>query len=257
MSMYVISFLSTVGGGVFAFLLGRVLGRVRPGGDSSDFSSSAVSLIGGVLLSSFILLTGFQVAGSWSQLTTARSRTYDEARALTDTYWAAGGLPVSDRVAVRALLRQYTEEARTVEFHDLARGHTAPQAWSKLDAVRGAINAAAATRPDQQAAKAAAQSALATVYQTRADRAAQVKAGMPLIAWIALLVAGAFLIAFPALLGLIPSPRHLVALCFVGVAVAFAICFTSQLNHAFRQPFGVRPAAFTFAETRFRQMDGY
>jgi hypothetical protein len=70
-----------------------------------------------------------------------------------------------------------------------------------------------------------------------------------------MLVVGAFLVAFPALLGLTATPRHLAALCCVGAVVAFAICFSAQLNSAFRQPFGVRPTAFTLATTRFTQLD--
>ena len=107
----------------------------------------------------------------------------------------------------------------------------------------------------QLTAKAAAQTALNTVYQTRTDRAAQVKGRMPRVTWVAMLVAGAFLIAFPAILGLTVTPRHLTALCFVGAAVAFAICLAAQLNDAFQQPFGVRPTAFTLADERFRQID--
>lgn len=250
--MYVVSLLSTLGGVAFAVLLGRFLGQERRLA-SVEFNGQALSLIGGVLLSSFILLTGFQVAGSWSALSTARSRTYDEARALGDTYWAAGGLATADRVKVRALLRQYTADVRTVEFPALAHGHTSPEAWQALDRVRAAIGGAA---PGHQSAKSAATTALATVYETRTDRAAEVKAGMPRITWLALLVAGGFLIAFPPVLGLTATARHLVALCFVGAAIAFAICLTAQLNHAFDRPFGVRDTAFTFAESRFRQMDG-
>jgi hypothetical protein len=252
MSMYVVSLLSTLGGVAFAVLLGRLLGPERRLA-SVEFNGQALSLIGGVLLSSFVLLTGFQVAGSWSALSTARSRTYDEARALGDTYWAAGGLADGDRVKVRALLRQYTADVRTVEFPALAHGHTSPEAWQALDRVRAAVGAAA---PGHQAAKSAATTALATVYETRTDRAAEVKAGMPRITWLAMLVAGCFLIAFPPVLGLTASARHLVALCFAGAAVAFAICLTAQLNHAFQHPFGVRDTAFVFAESRFRQMDG-
>jgi hypothetical protein len=253
MSMYVVSLLSTLGGVAFAVLMGRFLGREQRL-SNVEFNGQALSLIGGVLLSSFILLTGFQVAGSWSALSTARSRTYDEARALGDTYWAAGGLADADRVKVRALLRQYTADVRTIEFPALAHGHTSPEAWQALDRVRAAVGGAAA--PGHQAAKSAATTALATVYETRTDRAAEVRAGMPRITWLALLVAGGFLIAFPPILGLTATARHLVALCFVGAAVAFALCLTAQLNHAFQHPFGVRATAFTFAETRFHQMDG-
>ncbi|GAA1927129.1 DUF4239 domain-containing protein [Streptantibioticus ferralitis] len=254
MPTYLISFLATLGGIAFAFGLGKLLGRHQRAA-ASEFSGQALSLIGGVLLSSFILLTGFQVAGSWSALSTARSRTYDEARALTDVYWASGGLADTDRTKVRTLLMRYTDEVVSTEFPALAKGRTSPAAWRALDDVRNAVNTAATPRSDQQVAKATAQSNLATVYQTRADRAAEVNASMPLITWLALLVAGGFLIAFPAILGLVDHPRNLVGLCFVGAAVAFAICLTAQLNHAFQQPFAVRPTAFTFAEARFHQMD--
>ncbi|AEW99042.1 bestrophin-like domain [Streptantibioticus cattleyicolor] len=253
--MYLVSFAATLGGVVFAAVLGRLLGRGQRA-TAGEYNGQALSLIGGVLLSSFILLTGFQVAGSWSALSTARARTYDEARALTDVYWAAGGLAAPDRDRLRGLLKNYTRQVERREFPALAAGHTSPQAWQALDAVRGALDTAPATTPARQSAKSAAQSNLATVYQTRTDRAAQVKAGMPLITWIALLVAGAFLIAFPAVLGLTASVRNLVALCFVGAAVAFAVCLTAQLNHAFQPPYAVRPTAYLFAEARFRQIDG-
>ncbi|WP_333768620.1 bestrophin-like domain [Streptomyces sp. IBSBF 2435] len=254
MSPYAVPLLTTLGGAAFAFCLGRFLGRGRVTAEG-DYGSQALSIIGAVLLSSFILLTGFQVAGSWSALSTARSGTYDEARALTDAYWAAGGLAAADRTTVRGLLRRYTADVRTVEFPELRHGRTSPATWQALDRVRGAVRGAVAVRPDQQAAKTAAQSALATVYETRTDRAAAAKAGIPRIIWLAMVVSGSFLVAFPAVLGLTATPRHLVALCFAAAAVAFAISLTAQLNHPFREPFGAGRTAFVFAETRFGQMD--
>jgi hypothetical protein len=255
MDHYTLPLLATLAGAAFAFCLARFLGRDGATADG-EHNGQALSLISSVLLSSFILRTGFQVAGSWSALSSARSGTYVEARALTDTYWAAGGLGTADRTAVRTLLRQYTADVRTAEFPQLAHGRTSPAAWQALDRVRAAVRTAAVARPDQQAAKTAAQSALATVYETRSDRAATVRAGIPRVIWLAMLASGGFLIAFPAVLGLAATARHLVALCFAGAAVAFAIVLAAQLNHPFRAPFGVSRAAFVFAETRFGQMDG-
>lgn len=254
MSTYVSSLLAILGGVALALVLGRFLGSERRAG-TGEFNGTALSLIGAVLLSSFILLTGFQVAGSWSALSTARSGTYDEARALADAYWAAGGLAEPDRAQVRTLLRTYTGDVRTKEFPDLAHGRTSPVAWADLDRVRSAVVAADGTGQTRQAARAAAQSALATVYQTRTDRAAQATARMPRIVWLAVLICGAFLITFPAILGLAATPRHLMALCFVGAAVAFGVVLAAQLDNAFRRPLGVRTGAYALAETRFHQMD--
>lgn len=254
LSAYVAAPLATLGGAGLAFLFGRFLGTGRRA-STDEYSGQAQSLIGAVLLSSFILLTGFQVAGSWSALSDARSGTYDEARALADTYWAAGGLAPADRAKVRTQLRTYTGAVRSDEFAALAHGRTSATAWQDLDRVRASVGDAPATGAAQQSAKTAAQTALTTVYQTRNDRAAQAKSRMPRATWIAMLVAGAFLIVFPALLGLTVSPRHLTAVCFVGAAVAFAICLAAQLDNAFHQPFGVRPTAFALADQRFHQID--
>jgi Protein of unknown function (DUF4239) len=254
MSLYVVPLLSTLGGVAFAFLTGKFLGTGRRAA-SGEFTPQAQSLIGAVLLSSFILLTGFQVAGGWSALSSARSRTYDESRALADAYWAAGGLAPGDRATVRALLRQYTAAVRTVEFPDLAHGRTSPAAWQDLDLTRAAIGAATATTPARQAARSSTQDSLAAVYQTRTDRAAQAAGRMPRITWFAMVVGGALLIAFPALLGLSMTARHLAALCCVGAAVVFAICLAAQLDHPFQRPLGVRASAFTLAQRRFDPMD--
>jgi hypothetical protein len=254
MSLYVVPLLSTLGGGAFAFLTGKFLGS-GPRAAAGEFNGQAQSLIGAVLLSSFILLTGFQVAGSWSTLSSARSRTYDESRALADTYWAAGGLASADRTKVRDLLRQYTGAVLTVEFPDLAHGRTNPAAWQSLDRTRAAIDTSAANTPARQAARSSAQDSLAAVYQTRTDRAAQATERMPHITWYAMLVGGALLIAFPALLGVAMTLRQLTALCCVGAAVAFAICLAAQLDRPFQHPLGVQATAFTLAEHRFDQMD--
>jgi hypothetical protein len=254
MSLYVVSLLSTLAGVLFAYAAGKFLGTGRRAA-TGEFTGQAQSLIGAVLLSSFILLTGFQVAGSWSALSSARSRTYDESRALADAYWAAGGLAPADRDTVRVLLRQYTGAVRTTEFARLAHGRTSPVAWEDLDRTRAAIGAAAATTPAGEAARSLAQDSLAVVYQTRTDRAAQASGRMPHITWYAMLVGGALLIALPALLGVGVTARHLAALCCVGAAAAFAISLAAQLDRPFQGPMRVRAAAFVLAEHRFDQMD--
>ncbi|MBY8882830.1 bestrophin-like domain [Actinacidiphila acidipaludis] len=254
MSLYAVPLLSALGGVAFAFLAGKFLGSGRRAA-SGEFTGQAQSLIGAVLLSSFILLTGFQVAGGWSALSSARSRTYDESRALADAYWAAGGLAPGDRSTVRDLLRQYTAAVRTIEFPDLAHGGTSTAAWQDLDRTRAAIGAASAATGARQAARSSAQDSLAVVYQTRTDRSAQAAGRMPQVTWYAMLVGGAVLIGFPALLGLAATTRQLATLCCVGAAVAFAISLAAQLDHPFQRPLGVRSTAFTLAERRFDQMD--
>ena len=71
--------------------LARLLGRSERA-VSGSHNPQALSVVGSALLSSFILLTAFLIASTWSTYNTDRQHTYDEARSVTTAYWLAGKL---------------------------------------------------------------------------------------------------------------------------------------------------------------------
>ena len=256
MSRYVIPLLAALGGAIFALGTGWLLGRDRPPPTPRGRRAGrGPSLVGAVLLSSFILLTGFQVAG---ELVGAGQRPLRDvrrgagARDLLGGRRARTGRP---RGGTRAAAGVHQGRARAWSSRNSRTGGRAPASWAALDQVRGGRTGRGRRAGGPGGGEGGGAVGAGDVYETRSDRAAEVKAGIPRVIWLAMVVAGAFLLSFPAVLGLTSSRRHLVAVCFAGAAVAFAIVLAAQLNDPFRQPFGVDRTAFTFAEARFTQMD--
>jgi hypothetical protein len=222
---------------------------------SGSYNPQALSVIGSALLSSFILVTAFLIAGTWSTYSADRQHTYDEARSATVAYWLAGELAEPDRTAVRADLTAYMNEVVAQDWPAMAHGRTSPQAFSTLDALRnrvGAIHPADATTEKHRADVAAA---LDDLYTKRSVRAADVSYSIPAIIYAALVVGSVLLIAYPPLVGLTANRRNATLLGGLGAMMGIGIFIVITLSHPFSHPFGLHPDAFHRALDRFTQIN--
>ncbi|MFI1383168.1 hypothetical protein [Embleya sp. NPDC020886] len=218
---------------------------------TGGFDGQLLSFCGGAVLSSFVLLTSFQIVGAWELQSTVRQHASDEARVLTRTYAAAGGLAAPDREAVRAGLRDYTRTVIDKEWSAMADKRDSPLAWRQLDLITARVAAASVTARDQAADTRAA---MADLYVKRHVRLADPASMTPIVLPVAMIVAGIFAIVFPALVGPTTDVRHIVALAFVGAIVAFGILFVIQLRNPYTDPLAVHPTAFHTSLTRYTQL---
>ncbi|MBS2535459.1 DUF4239 domain-containing protein [Catenulispora sp. NF23] len=245
--------LSILAGAVVAVGLTAVLGRTQRAKDGS-FNPQALSVIGSTLLSSFILVTAFLIAGSWSTYTTDRQHVYDEARSTTVAYWLAGKLPADDAKHVQNGLTTYVDDVVNYEWPLMSRQQVSTSAWTTLDGLRGFV---AAIHPADDAG-AKAQSDVATslddIYSKRSIRTADVHYTMPSIMYVALIVAALLLIAFPLLVGLTTNARNVAMLAGVGATVGLGIYIAIALAHPYSQPLEISPTAFKLALQRFGQI---
>jgi hypothetical protein len=247
---------------VITWILGALLGAGIAAGalvllsrsesaKASGFDGQLLSFCGGAVLSSFVLLTSFQIVGAWELQSTVRQHASDEARVLTKTYAAAGRLPAPDREAVRIGLRDYTRTVIDKEWPAMADKHDTPLAWRQLDLVAARVAAVSATAHDTAVDT---EAAVADLYVKRHVRLADPAAITPIVLPVAMIVAGVFAIVFPALVGPTTDRRHVVALAFVGAIVAFGILFVLQLRNPYTDPLAVHPSAFRTALTRYTQL---
>jgi len=243
-----------VGVGI-AIVLAKVLGRTERAA-SGNYNPQALSAIGSALLSSFILVTAFLIAGTWSTYNTDRQHTYDEARSATTAYWLAGKLPAADRDRVRAELTTYVNQVIRKDWPVMAGHQTSDQAYATLDGLRADV---AAIHPADAAAekkRADLAAALDDVYAKRLIRAADVNYDMPTLIYIALIIAAVLLVGYPPLVGLTANGRNVALLAGLGAMVAIGIFIVIALSHPFSQPLRIQPTAFRHALDRFAQMNG-
>lgn len=206
------------------------------------FSGGALGFLGSASLSSFILVAAFLIAGSWSNLNTARGHTFDEARALNAAYTDADP-------TTRPLLREYVTSVIGGEWQSMAQGAADPVTWNDLDQVRAHVRTLA-----DPVAKAQELSDLATVYTTRQIRLADTQASLPAPLYPALIATGLLVLLYAPIAGLTFHLRESIALGLVGAVVGFGIYMVLHMTHPYVGPIHVTPVAYTQSLERFAQL---
>lgn len=222
---------------------------------SGSYNPQALSVVGSALLSSFILVTAFLIAGTWSTYSTDRQHTYDEARAATVAYWEAGELPAAERDTVRTALAGYVGEVIAQDWPAMAHGRTSPAAYGSLDALRAHVAGIHTTSATEENARASVSTALDDLYEKRSVRAADVSYRIPAIIYAALVLGSILLIGYPPLVGLTANLRNAMLLGGLGAMMGVGIFIVITLSHPFSHPFGLHPDAFRGALDRFAQID--
>jgi hypothetical protein len=247
--------LALVAGVTVAAGLARLLGRSERA-LSGSHNPQALSVVGSALLSSFILLTAFLIASTWSTYNTDRQHTYDEARAATTAYWLAGKLQPADRDRIRAGLTAYANEVVADDWPAMGRHQTSDTAAGTLDGLRvaaGAIHPAAAA---EEKARSDVAAALDDVYAKRLIRAADVTYTMPSLLYLAMVLAALLLVAYPPLVGLTVNGRNVVVLSGLGAMVGLGILIVIGLSQPYSEPLSIEPTAFRHALRQFSQIGG-
>ncbi|MDI2127212.1 DUF4239 domain-containing protein [Yinghuangia seranimata] len=241
---------AVLGAGV-AVAAAMLLGRSERSREGS-FNPQALTFAGGVVLSSFILITGFLIVGAWQLQSLARSHAHEEARVLAKAYARAGDLAPPDREEIRARITQYTHTVVDIEWPDLAHHHASSAAWRQLDGVQAALGAVPEDR--RGSAYDATSAAVDDVYVKRYARLADLDAVSPRVLLAAMITAGILVVVYPCLVGMTANPRNVALLAFAGAIVGFGILLVFQLRDPFTAPLNVGPSAFRDALERYSQL---
>lgn len=230
-------------GAVVAVLVLVAFGRT-PRSREGTFSGGALGFLGSASLSSFVLVAAFLIAGSWSNINTAKGHTFDEARALNAAYTDAD-------TTTRPLLRDYVTSVIHSEFATMEHGQADNTTWADLDRVREHVEAEPVT-----AARTQELSDLDDVYTARQIRLADTSDTLPAPLYPALVATGLLVLLYAPIAGLTFSLRESVALGLVGAVVGFAVFMVLHMTHPYTGPVHVTPVAYTQSLTRFAQLSG-
>lgn len=233
-----------VGGAVW---LGRSARSIE-----GSFNPQALTFAGGVVLSSFVLVTGFLIVGAWQLQSVARSHAHEEARVLAKAYARAGELPAPERDMIRERLTVYTRSVVDDEWPDLAKHRASATSWRQLDAVQSGLAAVPADR--RNAAYDATSAAVDEVYVKRYARLADLDAVSPPILLAAMIAAGLLVLIYPPLVGMTANVRNVAVLGLAGAIVGFGVLLVFQLRDPFTAPLNVGPSAFQAALDRYAQL---
>jgi hypothetical protein len=234
--------LCALAGGAAAVGLLAAFGRTHRS-RTGTFSGGALSFLGSASLSSFVLVAAFLIAGSWSNINTARSHTFDEARALNTAYADADS-------GTRTLLHDYVSGVIGPEWRSMSRHDAAdPATWHSLDTVRAHVLAG-----PPSAARTQELTDLTAVYTARQIRLADPGVGLPAPLYPALVATGLLVLLYAPIAGLTFHRRESLALGLVGAVVGFGVFFVLNMTHPYVGPLHVTPEAYQQSLVRFAQL---
>ena len=239
--------------GILFVLIAAWLFR-RTGQKGKNAGETGADHAGGMLASLFLLVLAIAVIVPWTNADSARQTTYTEARALTEAYWAAGGLSQADKQQTRAELEGYTGYVAGPEWSAVRRGHLTTAGWQRLDALRSRLERLDLKVKDQADARDGVVSDLKDAYAARRQRAVDAQAGLPGGVLALTILTGLAIVIFPFLTGARPSGLLLVPMVLMTALLGVGVYLVFDIAHPFTGGLGVGPAAFTTALHEFSRI---
>lgn len=251
MTMELVVSVATAAIAIVVFIVGD---RLRPQAWRHSDEHAAGSLVRDLISTFFLAVVAFVVVICWQQYDNAHSHTVTEANALTNTYWAARGLPDPERGKVEHLVRDYTSRVVDQEWQVMDREHRLSRpAQDTLDTLRDTVAAVHSEDPTVSDRRASALTSLDQVAEARHDRAIDAEYGMPGFLYAALWFGTILLLISPVLTGIRVTKRSVAMIALLGVLVGSATFQIYQLDHPFSGGDVVGKDAFRLALSDFQQ----
>ena len=226
----------------------RLEGRV---GESHNEVVIPIYATAGVI---YAVLLAFVVIAVWEQFTGAEDNVASEASSLTTLYRETAAMPPSQQVAVRRLLRGYTEAVAGTEWNAMRRGGTSAAAREDLIELYAVIG-----RPPASATNAALDeefvAELSTMSSARTKRILDGQGHLPWILWLSLIAGAVVVVAMGWFLYMPSVGLHAGLSATVAALVGLLLFTTLVLDRPFSGRLGIKPDAFEHAVSVFDSVD--
>ncbi|MEV5572160.1 hypothetical protein AB0L06_19115 [Spirillospora sp. NPDC052269] len=234
----------------------RLLRRTGRGSDDDATDGPTNGHAGGMLSALFLLAFAIAIVVPWTNTDAARSNTYTEAQALSETYWAAGRLDPADATRTRAELADYAGFVRRTEW-PLMRDHhrLSADGWARLDKLRRETTALPfKDGDDSKDARAAVLDHLTEVSAARHQRAMDARAHPPTGLLVITILTGLVVIVLPLLGGARPRGHTLIPIGLMAALLAIGIYLAIDMSHVFSGAIAVHPDAFSAVSGEFSRI---
>jgi len=230
-----------------------VLERLLPA-SHREMHNDVVGFVYAVVGVAYAVLLGLVVIAAWNGLDEAKANTYTETDALIQLDWYGHSLPQPQHAEIESLLKEYTTVVIRVEWPELARQQSSPQAWAVYTRLRGLVQEQQPTTPAATIRYQQALDATAQLGNARRERVDQSSDGIPTLLWGTLLLGAAITVGFPLFFGMKTMAAHALVMFFVTLLVGSLLLVVYELNYPFGGLVKVGPEAFTLALQRLQAL---
>jgi len=209
-----------------------------------------------VLGTTYAVIIGFMLFAVWSEYQAAERNAEAEASCLINVYWAASGLPPTQRQEVRKLASDYADAMITDEWPAMNQG-TLTHAGTKI--IQQFWEAASQNQPLSASEQVSLQqtiSEIGSITEHRRIRQLQSQTTLPAVLWIVLIVGGAITIMSSCLFGSEYPALHMLQVVTLALLLSLSLVAIADINRPFQGTVHVKPTGFENAKRVFDKYSG-
>jgi hypothetical protein len=204
-----------------------------------------IGFLGPSLAAMYLLVLALSLATEWSTIGTAQQAVGNEAVAVRQLYWAAGGLPQPAASNLEAQVGGYLSTVIHHDWPQMQQGTLDDLSDQQLSTMSMFVLRLNETASGASNAQQYALAQLSVLASARAQRASAAESRLPLGVLAAVIVTSLIVCVFP-FAGGIKSDRMSIAIVVLQAAlVAVAVVVVFQLDNPFTGPLATTPDSLT------------
>ncbi|HVP54307.1 MAG TPA: hypothetical protein VMU45_04865 [Candidatus Eisenbacteria bacterium] len=209
-----------------------------------------------VLGTTYAVIVGFMLFAVWSDFQTADRNVEIEAGCLVNLYWAASGLPLSQRQEIRKLASDYADAMITEEWPAMNRGALTHAGTKIIEQFWESASQAQSLNAVEQVSLEHAMSEIGSITEHRRIRQLQSQASLPAVLWTVLIVGAMITIMSSCLFGSEYPSLHVLQVVTLALLLSLSLVTIADINRPFRGTVHVQPMGFENAKRMFEKYGG-
>lgn len=194
-----------------------------------------------VLGTTYAVIIGFMLFAAWADFRAADQNAEVEATCLITLYWAASGLPDSQRVEIQHLAANYAHIMIDDEWPAMARNTIAHEASDTVRKFWETVSKPEDLGVTQQLSLQQTMQELSSMAEHRRIRQLQSQTTLAKVLWLVLIVGAALTLMSACLFGSQNPRMHMLQISTLAFLLSLALIAIGDINRPFRGIVHVRP----------------
>jgi len=207
-----------------------------------------------VLGTTYAVIMGFMLFAVWSDFQDAERNEEAEASCLMNLYWAATGLPATQRQQIRKLASDYADAMIDDEWPAMNQGTITHSGTLIIQQFWQAASEVQASNASEQVSLEQTMAEIGSITEHRRVRQMQGQLQLPKVLWTVLIVGAAITIMSSCLFGSEYPALHMLQVVTLALLLSLSLVAIADINSPFRGTVRVEPIGFENAKRMFERV---
>jgi uncharacterized protein DUF4239 len=208
--------------------------------EHNDITGWQLSVLG----TTYAVIVGFMLFAAWADFRAADQNAEVEASCLVTLYWAASGLPDTQRDEIRKLTEEYAHNMVTTEWPAMARGTLSHEATEIVQGLWAAASQSQNLNATQQVSLDRTMGEISSIAEHRRIRQLQSGTTLPGVLWTVLITGGALTLLSACLFGSLNPKLHVMQVVTLALMLSLSLVAIADVNRPFQGTVHVTPQGF-------------